>query len=885
MIDQEDPQPAARIVHGNPPAFLTPLLGREHEVKQACAVLQHPDIRVLTLVGPGGVGKTRLGLAVATQLSASFADGVYFVSLAPLNDQAFVLSTIAQQLAVKETGEQPLLDLLITALHTKHLLLLLDNLEHLVTIAPSLARLVAACPRLTLLVTSRAVLRLEGEHTFPVPPLALPNLTHLPGQEALVEQPAVALFLQRAQAIQPGFLLTAENAQAIAEICVHLDGLPLAIELAAARIRLLEPYALQARLTQRFAILTKGAMTLPPRQRTLRQTLQWSYDLLDFHEQRLFRQISIFVGGFTLEAAEAVCGALRRENQEEGAARSILDGVDSLLEKSLLYQVKLQAEELRLAMLETVREYGLECLTTSGELESTRQAHARYYQALACEAGSDTRRPDTGKWLDRLEQERDNLRAVLNGLLTQGEVEQALLLCNDLFWFWWIRDPREGRMFLERGLAAQGSVARDIRGWSLQTLGILVSNQGNYTHAVDLWKESLALFQEAEGTLGRAWALSNIGIATMYQGAYIEARQVLEKSLTLFRELEDVGAEYPAQVGSLPVSNGVAFTLFRLASIANLQGEYARARTLAEESLPLLKAMGDTLRIPPVLEILASAALNQGDYTRAQTILAEKLTIEQKGGIKRDIGLTLALQGQLAFLQGETDKAHALLTEGMALLQEIAPSWMPSQDNLAEALSLLGRVVTRQGDLARSQTLHEESLAAARHMTKPQIIAFSLEGLAENAMTQGKPAWAARLWGAAEKLRETAVTPLPTAWRQNYQRAIANVRSALGEQVFSAHWAAGRTLPLEQILAEREPAPFLPPAKATVSFPTSPTRLTPREMDVLRLLAQGLTNAQIAEQLIIGLVTVNFHVRSIYSKLGVTSRTAATRYAMEHHLL
>jgi predicted ATPase len=334
-------------------------------------------------------------------------------------------------LEVKETGAQPILDLLSAALRDRHLLLVLDNLEQVVAAAPMLVELLAACPHLKLLTTSRAVLHLDGEHTFPVPPLALPDLQRLPEQEVLAQQAAVALFLQRAQARQPDFLLTAANARTIAEICVRLDGLPLAIELAAARIRILSPQALLARLTQHLSVLTRGAATLPARQQTLRSTLQWSYDLLDTHERCFFRYLSIFVGSFTLEAAEKVCGALRQDDQ--GAAGSVLDGVDSLLEKSLLHRVERQTGEPRLAMLETIREYGLECLMASGELESTRQAHATYYQALVGEVGPHLRGPERGKALDQLEQELDNLRAALNGLLAEGEVEQAVRLGTDLF--------------------------------------------------------------------------------------------------------------------------------------------------------------------------------------------------------------------------------------------------------------------------------------------------------------------------------------------------------------------------------------------------------------------------------------------------------------------
>jgi DNA-binding CsgD family transcriptional regulator/tetratricopeptide (TPR) repeat protein len=660
---------------------------------------------------------------------------------------------------------------------------------------------------------------------------------------------------------------------------MYLDGLPLAIELAAARIRLLQPYALQARLTQRLSLLTKGAAGAPARQQTLRQTLQWSYDLLDHEEQRLFRQLALFVGGFTLETAEGMCRPLWEKR--EGDAVSILDGVDSLLDKSLLSRIARPSDESRLVMLETIREYGLECLEASGELDITRQAHATYYQALAREAGPHLHGPEKGRWLNRLEQERDNLRAVLSGWLARGEAEPALRLTMDIFWFWVLRNhTREGRAFLERGLEVGSSVASRVRAWAWLYLGVLVNNQGNHARAVDLWQTSLPLFQEAGDTRGRAWALSHIGAATIHLGKCADARPFLEEGLALFQEVERQGSADLFQPGSLVEANGMAYALYWLAWIANLQGDYARARAQASESLARGRAVGDRYGLSQTMEHLATAALNQGDLATAQQILDEKLTQEREDGDRWAIGVTLALQGRLALLHGETSQAVVLLGESTALLRRLA-----HQRTLAAALSVLGRVVTRQGDLARAQALHEESLEAARNTTNPWVIALSLEGLAELAAAQGKAAWAARLWGAAEMLRETSETTLPAMWRPDYERAVAAARAALGAQTFSALWVEGRALPLEQVLADREPLPGASPASTVVPALASAAGLTPRELDVLRLLAQGLTSAQMAEQLVISLVTVNFHVRSIYSKLGVTSRAAATRYALEHHLV
>src|SRR5947209_1862334 len=434
------------------PAQLTPLIGREQEVAAASALLRRPGVRLVTLTGTGGVGKTRLSLQVASDLLDDFADGVCFVPLAHVRDPELVVPTIARALGIKEAGERPLLDLLQASLQHKRLLLLLDNFEQVVAAAAGLAELLASCPQLKILVTSRAVLHIHGEHEFPVPPLALPDLNDLPQSQTLSQYAAVALFLERAQAARPDFELTPANARAIAEICVRLDGLPLAIELAAARVKLLPPQALLARLEHRLQVLTGGARDVPARQQTLRNLLAWSYDLLDGKEQQLFGRLSVFVGGGTLEAVEGLSTALG------DLPAYVLDGLTSLIDKSLLRQTEQEGQEPRLLMLETIREYGLEVLAASGEMESTRRAHATYYLALAELAELELGGPQQGVWLDRLEREHDNLRAALQWTIEQGEaggsMEMALRLGGALRRFWWGRGHwSEGRNFLERALA------------------------------------------------------------------------------------------------------------------------------------------------------------------------------------------------------------------------------------------------------------------------------------------------------------------------------------------------------------------------------------------------------------------------------------------------
>src|SRR5258706_4178102 len=448
------PTEAGSMSKRDQPAPLTPLIGRLQEVAAACDLLQRPEVRLVTLTGTGGVGKTRLALQVATELQERFVDGIYFVSLAFVSDSRLVMPTIAQTLGIKEAEERPLVDLLQACLRDQHLLLLLDNFEQVMAAVPELSNLLAGCPHLKILVTSRAVLHIHGEYEFPVPPLELPDLSHLPENETLSRNASVALFLQRARAVMPSFQVASVNARALAEICVRLDGLPLAIELAAARIKLLPPKALLARLEHRFQVLTSGAQDVPARQQTLYNALAWSYHLLDAEEQRLFRRLSAFACCCTLTALEAVYRDLG------DMPAYVLDGVASLIDKSLV-QTEQEEEEPHFEMLQTIREFGLEVLHVSGEMERTRRAHTAYYLRLAEEAEPELVGPQQAAWLERLEGEYENLRVALQWLLEPAgdeeygdRQEMALRLAVALWGFWNIRGRwREGRAFLGQDLA------------------------------------------------------------------------------------------------------------------------------------------------------------------------------------------------------------------------------------------------------------------------------------------------------------------------------------------------------------------------------------------------------------------------------------------------
>ena len=857
------------------PAPPTSLIGREQEVVEICALLRQPEVHLVTLTGPGGVGKTHLSLHIALEVLNDFIDGVCFVPLASINDPDLVASTIAQEFGLKETGDESPLDLLKAYLRDKHLLLLLDNFEQVVLAAPVLSELMAVLPHLKILVTSRAVLHIRGEHEFPVPTLALPDLKHPSKSQALTQYAAVVLFLERARAVKPDFQVTATNAPVIAQICVHLDGLPLAIELAAARIKLLPPRALLGRLERRLSVLTGGAQDVPARQQTLRNTIEWSYNLLDAQEQRLFRRFSVFVGGCTLQAIEAICAALG-DGDGEG---QVLDKVASLIDKSLLQQTEQGEDELRLGMLETIREYGLERLAASGEAEATRQAHAVYYLALAEEAKAELSGPRQVAWLERLEREHDNLRAVVRWALEPAEDavqrrEILLRLGGALVEFWHVHGYySEGRDVLESALAGSEGVAAPVRVQALGAAAMLVTMQGDAERATMLVEESLALSRALGDTPGIALALYLLGHAAWLQGDLARAGALLEESSELCRAMDD--------------RVSLAYTLYNLANLARYQGEYAKAGAMLEEGLALFRQRANKRGM--ALALLLDAELRfvaHREPALIQPLLKESQALFKEIGDKDGLALHCYVSGQVTLSLGDASTARLLLEESLALYRDLG-----DRQRKAQVLVGLAKVEAYQGDLATSRILYEESLSLARVGYKLDI-ASGLEGLANVVAAQGKFAWAARLWGAAGALRDTMGAPLPLLERPDYEHATAAARTALGAEAFTALWAEGKTMTLEQFLAAGGraalPAPIQvgqPPAIREEIHPAYPGGLTAREVEVLQLVAQGLTDAQVAEKLVIARRTVNWYLTSIYNKIQVSSRSAATRYALEHHLV
>jgi len=723
----------------NLPAQATSLIGREHEVAAVASLLREEDVRLLALTGPGGTGKTRLALAVAAELQHEFADGVWFVELAPIREPEFVAPAIAARLDLRVSDGQPFAAALQAYLRPKQTLLLLDNFEQVIAAAPLLADLLKGAPRLKLLVTSRAVLHLNGEHEYPVFPLALPDLASLPTTEALARNAAVALFVQRAQAIRPDFRLTADNAQAVATICCRLDGLPLALELAAARVKLLPPQVLLARLNQRLRTLTGGPRDLPSRQQSLRTTIAWSWDLLTPAEQMLFRRLAVFAGGWTLEATEAVC------NPEGDLAEDVLDVLATLVDKSLVDHHEALVGESRFGMLETLREFALECLTASTEENRVRKWHAAYYMTLAEAAEPSLHGREGTVCRRRLAQTLDNLRAALQWSLAGGDPMVGLRLAGALWEFWLKTDLTEGRAWLERALEASRS--------------------------------------QAEGAAAaRAKAIGRASDLAWRQGDLVQARTLAAESLALSQHLGDRG--------------GSAFACMVLAHVEELEGNDVQAAVLFAESLALFRAVGDKLFSAWALFNSSEIAQRQGELVRASALAAESLPLFQEADEPTGEAFVLLLQSEVAREQGDTAGATALSEESVRLSRDRA-----NAVGVASALLARGDAALAQSEVAKAARLYGESLALFQERGASWGIIMCFEQFARVAGAQGQAARAIRLWGAAEKRRERCGLPSLPTHQAELDRAVASVRAQLDEASFAAAWAEGQAMSLDQAIS------------------------------------------------------------------------------------
>jgi predicted ATPase/DNA-binding CsgD family transcriptional regulator len=763
------------------PTPLTSFIGREQEVVAAASLLRRPNTRLVTLTGPGGVGKTRLAIRAVTDAAEAFPDGIWFVPLAPVRNPALIGSTIAGALGVQETHNRPIVESISVFLGGRHVLLVLDNFEHVLEAGPTVIDLLAACPALTVLITSRSVLSVSGEHAFRVPPLAVVDPEHLPGLEHLQETEAIRLFVERATAADADFALTTANASAVATLCARLDGVPLAIELAAARMRSLSPQALLRRLDQRLGLLTGGARDQPERLQTMRDAIAWSYDLLEPEEQALFRRLASFVGGCTIEAVEAVATAV------SALALDIITSVASLVDKSLLRPETGPDGEPRYLLLETVREFGLEHLVASGEAAPTRQAHAEWYLTLAEESAPWTWGGSKQKlWLDRLEVELPNLRAALAWFDQSGNGEAVAHLAAALEGYWHVRSRRaEGRAWLERALAL--GVATD---WT------------------------------------RAKALLSLGTLEHHFPGNQRVTEVLGQCLVLSRQLGD--------------SQGTVCALIMLGICASSEGDPVRATPLLTEAGALAAEIGD-----------------------------------------RDLEAWAKLQlGSIALLQGGPEVSELLVEEAVNRFR--------CQDNasgVASALLVLGWAATDRRDFATAAARYAEGIPLWQELGTQEALVDVLTGVAALAGATGHLERGVKILAAAEVLKETIGYVLAAPERARYDGTKAALQTKLGEGAFDAAWIAGLATPADQATLEAQTllADFCEMRSSCVA-PLAPPGdgLTRREREVLRLLADGRSDREIAAALFISPKTVGSHVSNLLGKLGVPSRAAAVAYVHRH---
>ena len=862
----------------NFPTPLTSLVGRERELATLCDLLHRDDVRLLTLTGPGGVGKTRLALRVAEEAARDFPDGIWFVPLASIRDPALVLSAITQVLDVREAGHRSLLEGIAHVLHEKDALLILDNFEHIVASAPLVAELLARCPHVTCLVTSRTLLRVSAEHAFPVPPLPLPPAAHGTTAERASVSPAVRLFVSRAQAARPNFNLTDANAAGVEAICRRLDGLPLAIELAAARVRHLTPTELAGRLIVKeggsaLHVLAGGPRDAPDRQQTLRYAITWSYDLLAPQEQALFRRLANFVGGFTLEAAEATV------NSAGEAALDVVEGIAALVDQSLLQQEEEPGGASRYSMLETVREFALEQLATSGEAVAVQGAHAAYFLALAERAAPLLSTEHQQVWLERLRAEYANLRVVLARLEQMGDVNSALRLAAALWRFWLRRGYwEEGRSWLVRLLTlaeAGDDVELTVRAMALSGAGWLAHyfrelGQNDFAAAQAALEEGRERYQRLGQTDGLVEVLVGQSWVAQSLGEHRRAAELCEEALALSRTLGD--------------HVRIAESLCNLSRVTRELGEFAQARVLAQEALALQRAERHQSGRAHALLVLGDVARDLGETAEGRVRCEESLVIFRELGDPLGEGFSLHNLAVAAYGERNLDLARSLCEESLAIFRRL-----DVRGATAEVLASLGPILDAAGEPESALAALTEALDLAWRVGPRWVVAPVLEGIATVAAGQGQDLVAVELASKAAALRTEIAVPVRPHWRADLEWTLATTRAALGDETFADAWEQGQERPLPDVIATAAAVRIVSPARVSrtvgVQETAHPSGLSPRELDVLRLMVDGKTDQEIAESLFISRRTASKHVASILAKLDVASRGEAAVYAIRHSLL
>ena len=755
---------------------LTSFVGRERELAEIQYLLAAN--RLLTLIGTGGVGKTRLAMRVATAVIDVYRDGAWMIELAGLLTPGLVPQVVTAALGLKEQAGKSLTETLTEYLRTKHLLLVLDNAEHLLAACAQMTHTVLRhCPQVTVLVTSRERLGVPGEATFRVPSLTVPDPRRDATAHNLADYESVRLFSDRARLHLPQFAVTDQNAPALANICHRLDGIALAIELAAARVRSMSIEEVSERLDHRFALLTGGSRTLPQRQQTLRAAINWSYDLLSDGERGLLCEVAVFAGGWALDSAERVCAG------EGIEARDVLDLLTSLVDKSLVVAAD-RAASTRYRLLETVHQFATDRLQEIGKEASGFGRHLAYFLALAEEAELQLTGKEQQAWLDRLETEHDNMRAALaRSTVAGGDAVAGLRLASAFSRFWLVRGfLAEGRGWLSRLLAAVPGAEPAMRAKALNWAGVFAWKQGDYNAARALYGQCLAIRRELRDRRGVGAVLNNQGLLAYEQGDYQAARVLHEESLAIDRELGDRW--------------GVAVSLVHLGSLAVARGDYPSARSLYDESLAMFRGLGDRGHIANALRNLGSLCSQQGDYPAARALYEESLAICRELGDRSGIAWALYGLGVAARHQGDNPSAQALCEESLAIYRDLG-----DREGAANSLSSLGEVAAARGDYLSARALQDDALAIYRELGERSGIAAAMEGFAGIVFAAGEPGRAACVWGAAERLREEIGAPLVPSERRQHDPKVAAARVALGDgAAFDLAWQKGRAMTLEEAL-------------------------------------------------------------------------------------
>lgn len=784
--------------HPSLPEYGEALIGRGREREEMLQFLGQPEVRLLTLTGAGGVGKTRLAVEVAQRALAYFSDGAAFVLLALVQDPRLVIPTIARTLGLRESGKQTLRQILYAYLRDRELLLVLDNCEHLLEgsqTARDIADLLVACPSIKVVATSRTPIRIHGEQEYLVSPLGMPALESLSGDrsrtpllvESVAQVASVQLFVRRAQQVSSAFDLTPSNASAVASICRRLDGLPLAIELAAARVKVLPPAELLARLDHALPLLTGGARDLAERQQTMRDTISWSYVLLKRHEQTLFRQLAVF-GGWTLEAAQTVGADVGETTGIEG----VLETLCGLVDQSLVMVEQTPGGALRYRMLEPVRQYAAERLEQSGEAIAVRNRHAAYYLRLAEQGDPHLRRATQLIWFDRIEEEHANLRAALAWLLGEGQLEASLRLAGALGWFWFIRGyVNEGHMWLERALLAEGRTSAEVteafataRALALHRAGMLAWLQGDFSAARQQFDESLRLSRACGNLASAALALACLAAGTQDRREYPALRAQLEESVAVLREAREDSDKWVA-----------AFALSFLGhGLFEPDAEVVRSRNV--ESMRLFREVGDRWGMGFATMKLGEAALSRGEYDVALAYFEESLPQHRELGDGLSVAVALSNLGEIARLRSDSEGAEAFYREALIRFEEVG-----GETDIPRILHNLSRVARQQGDGARAMGLLGESLARFRRLGFQRGVAECIAGFAGLAMDWNELERAAMLLGWVDARFRALGTSMWPADRAEYDRDVAATRGRMSEGRFEAAWARGSAMAYDEMMA------------------------------------------------------------------------------------